>query len=60
MIINRIDVTDPTNITTFTIPSGYTEIGRGAFENCINLTEIRGIEHVKKIGDDAFKNCDAF
>lgn len=34
-----------------------TEIGNGAFRDCMNITEIVIPSTVKKIGNDVFKNC---
>ncbi|MBQ7323312.1 MAG: leucine-rich repeat domain-containing protein, partial [Clostridia bacterium] len=43
--------------TKFTIPDGVTSIGRGAFENCDNLTSIVIGNSVTSIGLSAFENC---
>ena len=36
---------------------GLTEIGRGAFENCSNLTNMKIAGHGTKVGPSAFENC---
>ena len=39
------------------IPEGVTDIGEGAFENCVALSKIELPESLRTIGSDAFKNC---
>ena len=41
----------------FVIPDSVTEIGSGAFANCINLTSITIPDSVVCIGESAFYNC---
>ena len=41
------------------IPDGVTVIKRGAFMNCSKLKSIVIPDSVKKIGEDAFKDCPA-
>ncbi|EJK45405.1 hypothetical protein THAOC_35981 [Thalassiosira oceanica] len=43
------------------IPPSVTELGRGAFESCRNLTEVQFAHEgaLKVIGDEAFYNCKA-
>ncbi len=57
VIVNNLLI-DGSNATgDVVIPESVTEIGRGAFEYCINLTSIIIPESVTKIGDDAFSWC---
>lgn len=44
-------------IKKVTIENGATSIGSGAFDECINLTEISIPNSVTSIGDSAFYNC---
>ena len=39
------------------IPAGVTEIGNGAFEDCVGITDITIPESVTKIGNGAFQRC---
>ena len=42
-------------ITSFTIPTGATAVGREAFALCENLTEVSGLEKVKVMYSSAFE-----
>ena len=42
----------------YTVPQGVTEIGKKAFYNCSNLTEIVLPDGLKIIGNNAFYHCD--
>ena len=44
--------------STYTVPPSVTEIGKGAFWHCRNLTEIILPEGLKAIGNKAFYHCD--
>ena len=44
--------------SAYTVPQGVTEIGKGAFWYCHNLTEIILPDGLKIIGNDAFYHCD--
>lgn len=48
-----------TSITTITINSGVTSIGKSAFANCENLADITIPESVTSIGNTAFYGCTA-
>lgn len=41
----------------YTIPSNVTTVGEGAFEGCINITELVIPANVITIGKNAFKDC---
>ena len=43
---------------TYTIPSGVTTIGDGAFAGCFRLTSVTIPEGVTTIGDGAFEGCE--
>lgn len=42
---------------SYTIPAGVTEIGNGAFRDCVKLTSVTIPEGVTKIGSYAFSYC---
>ena len=46
-----------TNITSVTIPEGFTKIQDGAFGGCTNLTDITIPEGVTTIGHETFNGC---
>ncbi len=48
---------DPSSITTVSIPSTVTYIGRFAFYNCTNLTNLEMPEGIKRISAHTFNNC---
>lgn len=48
------------NIQSVVIPVGVKRIGAGAFQDCVNLTEIVIPDSVTYIGKDAFKNTGVF
>lgn len=45
------------NITSVTIGSGVTKIGKGAFYDCPGLTSITIPDSVTSIGNGVFSNC---
>lgn len=63
---NQKDVTrigdgafDGLSITSVTFPSTLTEIGDGAFQNCLELRELIFSDNVTYIGNNAFADCTA-
>ena len=44
-------------LTSITIPSGVTSIGKGAFYDCFKLTSLTIPSGVISIGQEAFYNC---
>ncbi|MBR3093527.1 MAG: leucine-rich repeat domain-containing protein [Bacteroidaceae bacterium] len=44
-------------VTDLVIPEGVTEIGRGAFANCLSLKTVSFPETLKKVNQMAFDNC---
>jgi hypothetical protein len=45
-------------LTSFTFPQGITNIGGGAFDNCLYLTNVSIPAGVQSIGDYAFNDCE--
>ncbi|MBO4873516.1 MAG: leucine-rich repeat protein [Lachnospiraceae bacterium] len=45
------------DIQTLTVEEGVTTIGRDAFENCVNLREVKLPDSLSVIGDEAFMSC---
>ena len=45
------------SLTSITIPSSVTSIGKNALENCSGLTSITIPDNVKSIGDSVFSGC---
>ena len=44
-------------LKSFTIPTNVTKLSDYCFASCEELTEIKGLEHVKEIGKGCFLNC---
>ena len=44
-------------LQTFTIPSEVTKLSEYCFANCVELSEIKGLENVKEFGKGCFFNC---
>ena len=47
----------PSDVTTYSIPQGVTQIGREAFNHCTKLSHIVIPNSVTRIGFDAFGRC---
>ena len=41
----------------YTIPNGVTEIGDGAFEDCVSLVSVNIPDSISRIGERAFRGC---
>ena len=54
--INGIQI-DNIIIRNYTIPSNVTKLSDYCFANCLELTEIKGLEHIKEYGKCCFLNC---
>lgn len=46
-----------TEITSMSLPESLEIIGEGAFEDCVNLTQLSGMPYVRIIRDRAFFHC---
>lgn len=49
----------PSELTTYTIPQGVSEIGYGTFSGCVSLTDVTIPSSVTSIEEEAFMDCSA-